>query len=298
MLLQCLSSLKPLKEPEGVHLSIVIVDNEAAPACAALVQSFARENVPFHYVHEPRRGISMARNAILDKAAQIGADWIAMLDDDQVVKSDWLHCMCEAVRLEEADVVQGTAQPGLPDPLPIWAFPKPKRKDWKRNATHAATNGVLFKASLVDRMGAPLRFDERFGLVGGGDRDFFRRAFHAGARIVWTPEAVSTESVPASKLTFRAQITRTYYGAIVAARQDHSYYGLIPTLKGSAVKTMGALVGGLLAILLAPVAALHEERGGRKQLLKGSKRLATAAGIVVGLLGSVQPQLYRTIHGN
>jgi succinoglycan biosynthesis protein ExoM len=45
---------------------------------------------PVYYVHEPICGIARARNAALDKATELGADWIAMLDDDEVADPRWL----------------------------------------------------------------------------------------------------------------------------------------------------------------------------------------------------------------
>jgi hypothetical protein len=43
------------------------------------------------------------------------------------------------------------------------------------------------------------------------------------------------------------------------------------------------------------VAPLHDERGSPKQLLKGAKLLATAAGVAFGVGGFSRPQLYSTI---
>jgi glycosyltransferase involved in cell wall biosynthesis len=57
--------------------------------CRATVASFlSYAPFPVFYVHEPRRGIAQARNAAMAKALEIGADWLAMIDDDEVADPD------------------------------------------------------------------------------------------------------------------------------------------------------------------------------------------------------------------
>lgn len=283
MLLRCLLALRQLAAPEGTRLSIIIVDNEAEPACADLLDGM---DGSLHYVHEPRRGIPMARNAILDKAASLSADWIAMLDDDQMVSSVWLTWMWWAAQRCDAAVVYGVVERLLPVPAPRWAFEETPRRRWDMNARWVPTNGVLFRANLADAFGVPLRFDERLALTGGEDRDFFSRAY--GVRMVKTPEAISFETVPASRLTFRAQVARVYAEAMVATRQN----------RGHAKELPRTMLRGVLAIAVSPVAWLFARHAGRKQFLKGTKHMARVAGMVAGLLpGSAMPQLYRTIHG-
>lgn len=297
MLSRCLASIRRLEEPDGVRLSIVVVDNEAAPSSAEMVQFLAAGHRPIHYEHEPRRGIAQARNAILDKAAELGADWVAMLDDDQTVEPGWLLAMWNAVRFKSADVARSSVEMALPEPMPKWAFPKRPRRSWAVNLRHVATNGVLFRANLMDVSGAPLRFNERLALTGGEDMDFFTRAVLAGARIVRTPEAIATEFVPASKLTYSAQMWRSYWVAFSNTRRDINYHGALALFAAKPVKLAGAVLRGALALIAAPFAALLGAASGRKQLLKAGKQLATAAGIAAGLTGVRLPQPYRTIHG-
>src|SRR5262245_8558809 len=91
MLLACLESLARQITPEDCAVHIVVVDNEEQPNAQATVEEIARRSpIPVHYVHEPRRGIATARNASLDKAVALGADWIATLDDDETAEADWI----------------------------------------------------------------------------------------------------------------------------------------------------------------------------------------------------------------
>lgn len=297
MLVRCLLALQRLAEPDDVRLSIVVVDNEPFPAVAELVQAFGAKCRPVLYVNERRRGIAQARNAVLEKAAELRADWVAMIDDDQLVAPDWLVMMWRAQRLTRADVVSNTVEDEYPEPLPVWAFPRTKKRRWDLGARGAATNGVLFRAGLMGSDSAPLRFDTRFALTGGEDRDFFARAIlYSGARIIVTPEAVSVEVVPASKLSYGAQVWRSYWMEAVNVRQDRQYYGPVAYI-AKVMKILSALVNAIWALVCAPFAALKSGQCARKYLLKSGKQAGKAAGIMVGLAGP-QPQPYRTIHGS
>jgi succinoglycan biosynthesis protein ExoM len=81
-MLCCLAALASQVVPDGVDLTLVIADNEPEPNNRQAVEEFAA-TCPFavEYVHEPRRGISRARNALLT-ACQGRFDWVAMADDD------------------------------------------------------------------------------------------------------------------------------------------------------------------------------------------------------------------------
>jgi glycosyltransferase involved in cell wall biosynthesis len=82
MLRACLDSLTRQVVPSDLSLAIVVVDNEPEGDAEHTVSSFtATTDIPVHYVHEPRRGIATARNAILDKASELAADFIAMTDE-------------------------------------------------------------------------------------------------------------------------------------------------------------------------------------------------------------------------
>lgn len=299
MLTKCLASLQAMDTPAGCELDIVVVDNNPAPVEQGLVGCYrTHAGDPITYVHEPRRGIAQARNAILDFAEEIGADFIAMLDDDQIVPPDWLEEMVASQQSYDADVVKSAVQYDYPEPLPRWAFPSARPPKWRYGARMAATSGVLFRSSLTYAYpGLALRFNEEFALTSGEDRDFFTRAYLAGAEIVHTPRAISTEFMPESKLRFWTQVYRVYTQEIMNTVQDRRFYGALPALLTKSFKATGCLISGPLFILFAPFAYLGDSRYGRRQLLKGAKRIAKACGIYVGFVGLVKPEPYRTIHG-
>lgn len=299
MLMKCLASLRQVYPPKGAQLVIVVVDNEASQTIRAVVNSFTESDyrTPILYVSESRRGIAQARNAILDVAATQDAHWIAMVDDDMTVKPDWLEHMMFGTRIG-ADVVQCSVDREMPEPLPAWAFPAKKGDHhWDLNRKHAQTCGILFKAGMIDKQGTPLRFNETYALTGGEDRDFFRRAWMAGYRIVKTPDAVATEAVPASKLTLRAQIFSAFWAEAMNTRQDRLLHGFVITLVPRMFRFWRIFAGSLLNFGLGGVAAIGNRQRGRARLLKAMKQMGKASGIFVGMTGVARPQPYQTTHG-
>jgi succinoglycan biosynthesis protein ExoM len=101
----------------------VVVDNEPGPSSRPIVEAFgAAAPFPVQYVHEPRRGISRARNAVLD-ACEDRFDWVAFTDDDCRPESDWIAALLAAAERHGADVIYGRREWVPPDPVPFWYEP-------------------------------------------------------------------------------------------------------------------------------------------------------------------------------
>lgn len=305
MLMECLSSLTQLIAPYDTELSIVIVDNEALAETCEIVERYADiSNHPMRYIAEPRRGIASARNAIVEAALTDNADWIVMLDDDQVVPPDWLRKMFAAQGRSRADVVKCSVLHQYPDPLPEWAFPRTKPFVGSYGMGFAPTNGVLFRANLVrprtdDGRNLGLRFDERFNLTSGEDRDFFLRANDLGAFIIQTPDAVATEFVPLSKCSFSAQIARVYWQEMTNAVQDRRPFGRLQAAPSNGWCGAKHLLNGILMIIGGTLIFPLRRRHGRRRFFRGATKLARAAGIFAGLVRGVGAQPYLdTIHGS
>jgi succinoglycan biosynthesis protein ExoM len=300
LLSQCLASIQDLDIPAQSGLMIVIIDNDDTASARGLVEAFQRENpdLAVFYLHEPRTGIAIARNAICRFARNHLSDWIVMLDDDQRVPHSWLLDLFAAQFKTGADVVKSSVTYHYPDPLPRWAFPKMQPHKWRLDADMASTNGVMFSAALIDPHDFNLRFKEAFNLSGGEDRDFFKSASMAGALIVHTPDAVAYEMVLPSKLTFMAQVLRDFHQEWMNAQQDKHFHGALRTIVRKGVKaTSMILQGAVLSLLSLLSMLLINPKRGRKQLLKSCKRLAKAFGLLTGLVSSARPAPYQTVHG-
>lgn len=112
-LLMCLTGMRPAP---GLRYSLVVVDNSVNRTAEAVV---AEAQLPFdtRYVHEPRPGLSRARNAGLTVAE---TDYVATLDDDIIVPPDYLVQLEQALRAHpDAGVIGGRVELFNPDDYPI-----------------------------------------------------------------------------------------------------------------------------------------------------------------------------------
>jgi len=286
MLAATLKSISELVLPEDSTLSVVIVENDLLPRSRHVVEHVQKTTpFPLKYYLEPRIGIPYARNRSLSGALAEGADWIAMLDDDETAQPNWLTRLYDACRTFNADVATGSVRQVPEVTPPHWWKPlselgKPTgflRRD-------AYTNNVIFNAKLIAPDGYALRFDNRL-TFGADDVDFFRRAHVKGARIVTVADSLVTERVSASRLTVKRALNRTF---MVAAA--NSYLGVLTegrmntTLKRFPSIIRRSLIGILLLIggaVAWPIKKLSAE----KMLFKGTSSLTKAYGSLHGLVG-------------
>jgi succinoglycan biosynthesis protein ExoM len=133
MLQRCLDSLARQVVDKGIEIEIVVVDNEPEPNNRDAVIGFVNEwTAPrFHYVLQPKRGIAAARNATLDEALELNADWIAFIDDDATAASDWIAPLM-APEYRDTPILLGGIIYDCPDAAPFWVTGK--RQAGKRGA--------------------------------------------------------------------------------------------------------------------------------------------------------------------
>lgn len=294
MLKACLDSLAQQKVPAGLEVAVVIIDNDPAQS-AAHVAAFHESASPFMtlYAHQPCRGISFARNAALDVAVQISADWIAFIDDDEIADPDWLaHLMAPNYR--HVPVLCGTNVPIYPTPRPYWAPADEAGKGAEGEAMKTAyTGNVRFSVALLC---AGLRFNERLGLMGGEDNEFFAAAHLKGFKIRRTLKAITWERVHPTRLTYSARIYRAYWCAASEMRRlmmTRSFGGA--ALRKAHTIPLNVVFGGFWLACAAALWPFSREAFKDRAIFGGSK-LAKAAGRFAALIG-VLPRPYAQIDG-
>jgi succinoglycan biosynthesis protein ExoM len=290
MLADCLSAIARQRLPERCQLHLVVVDNEPEPNNEEAVKRFA-ERCPFpvRYVHEPRRGIPQARNAVLD-ACENRADWIAFTDDDCVPTLDWIAALLAAARRHSADVVYGRREFVPPEPTPFWyAPPDSGRRIEGQALDYAATHNVLMAGELAGlrfrERHVGLRFDER--LAHGEDSDFFWRASQRfGARIVYSAAPVVYETVPPHRATLRYQMKRAFHFAASRTSFRRRYHGFDNAIGGALARLLWQVpVSAVRLLLVAPLLLPFSRQRFKRHVLKSAGRLVGAAGTMAGLAG-------------
>lgn len=276
MLRDCLAGIGRLAVPDGCRVEVVVADNDMDGGAREVVEA-ARGTLPFplHYCQEAERGVASIRNRLVEEALRLGADWLALIDDDEVPEPAWLAEHWKAIARFGADVSSGPALPaGGPDAED--AARRLQRRETGTTPRHVATNNVVFRRALVADQG--LRFDTRFNLIGGVDFDFFDRSRALGNVHVWVAEARVFETIPPERATWRYLFWRHYSGAINAVARFRKQHSAAHAWLHFGIKALGKLLGALWALACAVLRP-------RDSLRAAVKRVANAAGYLAALLG-------------
>lgn len=152
-----LDSLTAL-DTRGVTCEIIVVDNGSHDDTRRMIERRAvRVDCPVRYLHEPRRGVSYARNTGLRAAA---APIVAFADDDEEVAPDWIQVVTRTFRACDDVVALGGRV------HPRWLGAPPPR----------ITPSVWGPLSIIDRGPVPFRVTrERWICLPGGNMAWRRR---------------------------------------------------------------------------------------------------------------------------
>lgn len=215
LLKKSLNALKKLIPPPDSTIRVLIVDNDAQQSAKETFKTL-KKKLPFkvEYAVEAERGIPQARNKALEIATD--DDYLAFIDDDDLVDPYWLCFLLQTARIYHADVVMGEVKYKLESNhqhLSHLDIFRPTGKHTGQPVDNASTNNVLFATSLYREQ--HLKFDTAFTATGGSDHHFFRTAQANGARIIFCAEAIVNSPVPHRRTRLK-WIVRRYlrYGAI------------------------------------------------------------------------------------
>src|SRR4051794_13092618 len=97
---------------------LIVVDNNSTDGTAGVVRQFADGPLHIRAVHEPRQGLSFARNTGICAAT---GELIAFTDDDVVVGREWIKSLRRGFeRFPDAAWIGGKVLPIWPAPPPRW----------------------------------------------------------------------------------------------------------------------------------------------------------------------------------
>lgn len=214
--------LKSLREQDANHIQqIIIVDNDHMASARLTATMVAPEA---QYIVEPRRGISMARNAGIVKALEHAPDAIAFIDDDETADAAWIGKLVESMMNNDADVVTGPVEYKLTNtPADYKYFQKVQHPDGSP-VKYVATNNVLVRTKWFEGA-APLRFNEAFGLTGGEDLELFLRLQQKGGLCIWSNGALVSTLVPAERTARGWLFRRELRNGQMIARLCHQFDG-------------------------------------------------------------------------
>ena len=274
-LLLGISHLIFCKEPPP-QIEIIVVDNDhlrtAEPICASVTLSW-----PLRYFVEQRRGIAHVRNRAVQEAGAV--DSIAFLDDDEVPTPHWLDELLFAQRRFHADVVAGPVLPQFAPGAPAWVstsrlFHRPAFSTGQ-SLQICSTNNALVRSAVFLRVPA---FDICFNLSGGEDTHFFLRVRKAGHSIVWSQEAIVSESIPRERANFPWLLRRGYQCGNTWSFCELSLDDRLRTRALRFLKASGHVANGLASTAVSVFA-------GKAALARSLQTVCLGLGMLTGLAG-------------
>jgi succinoglycan biosynthesis protein ExoM len=280
-LARLLDSIARLKLPDGMRAEVIAVDNDAASDPAAAPHGDACAPLSLRFLREPRKNISYARNLAVANAR---GEWLAFVDDDEIVDEHWLAAYWERACEGDADGYFGPVLPRFEAWSGPWRTPWLDASFFERErfvtGTRITDRGARAGNAFVRRaLFGEIRFDPSFGLSGGEDTALFRRLVARGQRFEWVDEAVVHEYVPVERHRPGWLARRAFRGGCVHAQIEHDL-GRVPSR--SAAVTQAVAAAG--ALLIASAASMI---GGRARALRVALYASVQAGKAWGHLGGM-----------
>ncbi|GAB2455730.1 hypothetical protein GCM10027265_00980 [Jatrophihabitans fulvus] len=284
-LVRCLRSLISERDARardgGERFTILIVDNDPDAGARAAVEGF--QHLGVRYLHEPEPGISAARNRALDEAKD--ADVLVFVDDDEEVLPGWLTALLTEFERHRPSAVQGKVISDFTSEPDEWlragGFFVRRSLPTGTRVSVAATNNLLLDLHDVRRRG--LRFEDSYGLTGGGDSAFTRRLVREGGEIRWCQEAVVVDHVPPDRATREWVLGRARRtgnsDVVVGLRLARGIRERTQVRVRSITRGLVRVAGGALLIGVGAVtrSTAHDARG-HKALNRGYGMLTAAVG--------------------
>jgi succinoglycan biosynthesis protein ExoM len=274
-LARLLDSIARLKLPDGLRAEVIAVDNDPASDPSSAPDSRACAPLPLHWLREPRTNIAYARNLAVGRAR---GEWLAFVDDDEVVDEGWLAAYWQHACEGDADGYFGPVLPRIEAWLTPWLDVSFFERERFATGTRITDRGARAGNAFVRRsLFREARFDPSFGRSGGEDTALFRRLAARGKNFEWVDEALVHEYVPAQRHRPGWLARRSFRGGCVHAQIEREL-GRVPSR--SAAVTQATAAAGALA--LASAALLL---GGRARALRVALRASVQAGKAWGHLG-------------
>jgi succinoglycan biosynthesis protein ExoM len=237
---------------------VVVVDNCPDHSARGTVAPFlCAAGSRLRLVHEPRPGISHARNSAV-RASR--GRLVAFLDDDEVATPDWLAAIIATQGATGADAIFGPIQAVLPRNLPDRAFFQSFfSRDWRLDdradvtgrAAHLGTNNSAFVRATC--FATDEAFAPDLGTIGGEDSLLLRALVRAGRRFAWSADALVAEVVPDERANYAYVRRRRFRSGQIRTLVSRRAGSPFEVAAWMGVGLAQAAVWGATAAILAPV---------------------------------------------
>ncbi len=184
------------------NVEVIVVDNNSTDGTRQTVENIREEGFPFRlrYVVEPNQGLSYARNRGIDES---DATFVAFMDDDQLLGSEFLSRLAPAFESTSAVCVGGPLylnNRGLvPKWLPPWLYDvgeldigrDVKVLDGSESKKLIGGNMAFVREELVNIGKYDVALGRSGGLLLSGEEVELQERLHAaGKKVVYHPDLV------------------------------------------------------------------------------------------------------------
>lgn len=258
LLRRTIDSLLLAAIPEGLEVSLIIVDNNSKDDTAQVVQQLqSQTSRHLQYVKETRAGLSRARNAGI--AAGIG-DLIGFIDDDEEVDPLWYQVVAREFSDPRVDFIGGPYLPNWAAPAPPWlppgynsaigvVLPKPRSSFGAAFAGNLMGGNAVVRRRVYDRIGTYATHLGRSGkgLLSEEDAEFCRRLEEAKVHGMYVPDLVIHHYIPAARLTRNYHRRWAYWRAVSQGALDRERKEPVPYIFGIPRYRIGRALRGAIA---------------------------------------------------
>ncbi|WP_086996198.1 glycosyltransferase [Rhizobium sullae] len=236
-----LASIAAIAVPEQAVLRIIVADNDVEESARDAVEAIRAKIVhQVIYLHCPAGNISIARNACLDRAT---GDYLAFVDDDELVTPGWLTALLATAKQTNAAAVLGPVSARYGKDAPAFMV----EGDF-HSTKPVFVNGEIKTGYtcnlLLDRNAEAFRdrsFDLALGRCGGEDTAFLADLHATGGKIAFADKALVIEPVAEERASIGWLAGRRFRSG-----QSHA----------RVLRTTAAAPGLALQIVLAALKAL------------------------------------------
>ena len=237
---------------ERPDIEVIVVDNDVAGLADTVCEKIkSRFQWNLKTGIEKERGITYARNKTISMVSE-DADFIAILDDDEIPKPSWLEELLLVQRKYSSDIVTGPVIPRFSNhEVPHWIkkgnFYDPPSYNTGAIRPVAYTNNVIVKAEILRNLDPA--FDNRFAIAGGSDCYLFLNLHKAGYKITWANDAIVYDQIPSSRTNLKWILFRAYRTPSSYSSAEKEIYPSILVLSKRTLKGFGLITIGLIRLI-------------------------------------------------
>jgi glycosyltransferase involved in cell wall biosynthesis len=260
LLRRTISSLLTAPIPDGLKVTIIVVDNNSKDDTRQAVEEFGmKPDCCLRYIHESKQGLSHSRNGGI--AAGTG-ELIGFIDDDEEIEENWYRVVAREFEDPEIQFIGGCCLGNWSAPAPDWlpeeynaaigVVPPKQRARYDPAFKGSLTGGnAVVRRSVFEQIG---NYSIRLGRSGKGllseeDADFLRRLRENSVVGMHVPELVIYHYIPKDRLTRQYHRRWVFWRAVSQGVLDRDLRGNTRYFLGVPRYKLGSALRGLYRLL-------------------------------------------------